>query len=328
MGVRVLWTGEKRSKHVSAWGYDEELLVQPLAVVSEGQSISEMGVSVRLFRSEQPKKAIAGRFWGLVTPQNLVASWRGARIIEEMAFLVGSSLCDAWTAGKRDLHSSDEKQVAKIKRVLGKERYRSIMSEQVPQVVIDAIIENAREKDSMFALYPLTQEVRAGTVLWDPAFEEVGVTHPRDKDARRWAEEEIVKQYEEYLLRYSKDHGYERECLIMYNIEGALVSAVERGLDNTHGKDIALGIAIVRAHAASSAFAISFTPFGGDPERAIHEEVNKAIGEVSKWLPTQFSEGWFIFKRPRRKPKEYVEILQQVEKRWEEFPITNPLPGS
>lgn len=316
MSATILLTGETVS--MTVWGHHQKMFVQPGVATTD----LEMGILIRLCEEGNPQEVVDARFWGLACPHDLLTCWRATLIIEKIKNLEERDLCNAYYAAQRHVHSSDKHRVNEIVAKIGEDNYKAIMMLPIPEKVIGLIIKLTDEEKSV-ALWPISEEVEAGTLQWREDFVRIGAKHPKQVNARKSAEEIVVKRYESYLADYAKMNGYYRKCLLMWNIEGNLIEAVERGLE-TQGKDVVLGIAITRALNGTAAFA-KFLLFESSGDEASFEKVTaENIHKAAKWLVTKFQTG-FLVKKPKRSQKEYERIIRQLDSSWPSMPITNPL---
>ncbi|MFZ2025058.1 MAG: hypothetical protein WAV51_02150 [Microgenomates group bacterium] len=318
MALKILVEGKKIPMLVTAWDYHKQMLVKP----SVGSSELEMGIVIQLFDERKPDACITSRFWALVSPHNLICSWRGMLILEQMLTLGDSDMCDAYYAGQRNPHQSDKERVDKVRRKIGDKVYESILNQKIPDEISNLFVELTDKGDSV-ALWPITEEVRAGTLQWREDFKRIGAKHPSEEDARKTAEEKLLHRYDKYLSDYASEFRYERECMIMWGIEGTIVDAYEKGVEQDYGQDIALGIAIVRAHGGVAAMAASFFSHGRNPNAVIDQEVDKETINASNWLVKQFTKG--LLKKPLHTAKEYATILTQLNENWNSLPVTHLL---
>jgi hypothetical protein len=318
MALRILVEGKKVPMLVTAWDYHKQMLVKP----SVGSSELEMGIIVQLFDESNPEACVVSRFWALASPHNLICSWRGMLILEQMLTFGDSDMCDAYYAGQRNHHQSDKERVDRVRQKIGDMVYQSILNQKIPDVISNLFAE-LTDKGDPVALWPITEEARAGTLQWCEDFKRIGAKHPNEEDARKAAEESLLQRYEKYLSNYASEFGYPRECMIMWNIEAAIVDAFEKGIEQDHGQDVALGIAVMRAHGGVAAMAASFFSHGRNPSAAIDQEVDKATNTVAIWLGSQFTKG--LMKKPLHTAKEYKPILTQLNTNWNTIPVSHPL---
>ncbi len=314
--LTVLFRGKKVPTDVCAWGHDKRMLIQPGVATTDW----EMGILVWLFEEDNPEQPVETRFWGLVVPHDLLTCWRGMLILQEVKNLGKGDLCNAYYAGQRELHESDKHGVDEIIAKIGRDTYDAIMARPIPDEVIDLIIKLTDEGNHV-ALYPITEEVKAGTLQWRDDFVRIGVKHPQQVADREAAEKRVIGRYDSYLADYAKSHGYPRKCMIMWNIEGVIVDAIEKGVEAQHGQDIVLGVAIARAHGYMAAFTV-FDGFADEED--IKRSVSDCVRQAAKWLTSQFGTGWLV-KRPKRSQQEYESFIQLLNNVWEKMPVVCPL---
>lgn len=173
MSASVLFRGMKTSMDVRAWGFHKRMLVQPGVATTD----LEMGILVWLFEEDNPDEPVAARLWGLVTPHNLIVCWRGMLILQEVKNFDDGDLCNAYYAGQRDPHDSDKHRIDKITAKIGRDTYDAIMARPIPDEVVNLIIKLTDEGEHV-ALWPITEEVKAGTLQWSEDFVRVGAKHP------------------------------------------------------------------------------------------------------------------------------------------------------
>lgn len=318
MASTVLLRGKKTSMKVHAWGFSKKMLLQPGVVTTD----LEMGIVAWLFEKDKPDESVTGRLWGLVMPHNLIACWRGMLILQEVGSFNEGDLCNAYYAGQRNTHDSNKHRIDEITAKIGKSTYDAIMARPIPNDVVELIIKIADEGEPI-ALWPITEEVEAGTLKWRKKFAQIGVKHPKEVADREAAEKQVIKRYDSHLIHYAKRHKHPRECMIMWNIETAIAGAVEKGVEDQHGEDVVLGIAIVRAHGGTAAFAAMVVDHD-DEGRSIKRAVKEAVSTATKWLVSRFRTGGFV-KIPKRPRREYKNIIEQLDADWENMPTIHPL---
>jgi hypothetical protein len=229
-----------------------------------------------------------GSVWGMVTPRNLIAAWRGTEVLRLLDTIEHGTLCNAYNTGVRDPHSSDiERHVDPTIAKIGQAEYNRIMSLPVPETIIRAILDH-QDDDFAPALYPITDEVRAGTIEWRQEFDDVGISHPDAIDAKKRAQEETVAKFERLLVSYAGARKLERECNGMWNVEGALLTLVEKGVDQEHPDHVLVALAGVVADLATSEFAMSIMPFGPRDQASYDAQMDRtreeAFARSAEWL--------------------------------------------
>jgi hypothetical protein len=316
MTTDVLLRGNKVVMDVDVSDFHEKMLVQPGVYITD----IEMGISVCLFEESKPQKPVTVLTWGLSSPQDLLTCWRGMLILQEIKTLEKSDLSNAYYAGQRNPNENEKHRVVKIAAKIGQDVYDEIKAHPVPDEVVNLIIKLTDEGKPL-ALWPITDEVRAGTLKWCEDFVRIGVKHPNQIDNREVMEKRVIARYESHLQDYAKTLGCSRDSLMMGCIESGIIDAVEKGVESTQGQDLVLGIAIAQARGGSAAFA-SFLGFGCD-DNFIKQEVQRGTEEAARWLINRFTKGWN--RKPIRSESEYKVAISLLDDNWQNMPITHPL---
>lgn len=252
-----------------------------------------------------------GQVWGMVTPRNLVAAWRGTEVLRRLDTIEHGTLSSAYYTGVRDPHESDMKShveptVAKI----GRAAYDKIMAAPVPEQIVRAILDNQKD-DFAPALYPITDEVRAGTIQWRQEFADAGVKHPDEIDAKKRAQEETVTKFERLLASYAGSRNLSRQCMGMDYVEGALLTLVDKGANQTHPDHVLVALAGVVGELAISEFAMTMLPFGPRSHEEYDAQMDRtkesAIRHSADWLVSTSRNRLFQFWRPRREREVFNE---------------------
>jgi len=230
-----------------------------------------------------------GQVWGMVTPRNLIAAWRATEILRHLDVIEPGTLCCAYYTGMRDPHESDMKSrieptIAKI----GRATYDAIMSMPVPEQIVRAILDNQKD-DFAPSLYPITEEVRAGTIQWRQEFADVGISHPDAIDAAERAREETIVKFERLLTSYAGSRNLSRECMGMGYVESALLALVDKSANRTHPDHVLVALAGVVSELAVSEFSMVMVPFGLHGHDAVRTHMDRTKEEAIK-----HSAGWLI----------------------------------
>lgn len=102
----------------------------------------------------------------IIYPRNLIAAWRGTEFIRHFKTIKHETLYVVYYAGMRNI--KNETHLRRILSVVGWKKYEEIMSISVPQIVIDMITKKEAEEPPL--LYPLEEEIRAGTIRNEQAY--------------------------------------------------------------------------------------------------------------------------------------------------------------
>lgn len=171
----------------------------------------------------------SGVSWGFYFPRNLVTAWRATEVLRHFGILHRDSFYAAYYTGSRNPNKSNrvtyvEPTIAKI----GQAVYDEIMAMPVPECIIRAILDNHVEEDFYSPdLYPITDEVRAGTIQWRHEFYDFGVTHPDvvDLEEGDWKERrKKLERFDVLLASYAKFRLLSRWDTEMRCVEDALIT--------------------------------------------------------------------------------------------------------
>ncbi|NTW89426.1 MAG: hypothetical protein HGB37_00745 [Candidatus Moranbacteria bacterium] len=227
----------------------------------------------------------SGSVWGLVAPRDLVASWRATEILRKLSIIEHGTLCASYYAGRRNPHESDRKRyVEPIIGIIGSETYDSIMAMPVPEQIIRAILDY---QDAEFSpsLYPITEEIKAGTIKWRQEFADAGINHPDDVEIEEERKAGVIARYEQLLCDYAERRKLPRECLGMNHVEGALLTLLDKGFkeSSSHSDRTLVALSGIVGEIASFEFSMFMLPFG--PPEDYHETKKKEAIEFSaNWL--------------------------------------------
>jgi len=107
-----------------------------------------------------------GRFWGLVAPKYVIASYRGMKIAELVEKFESGTLAACWYAGNKEVHTSNKHYVDEIVAKIGKSARKKIL-ETVPEKFDDMLTSLQKRKIS-FDGCEIEEEVKAGTLEATP----------------------------------------------------------------------------------------------------------------------------------------------------------------
>lgn len=235
-----------------------------------------------------------GQVWGPVTPRNLIAAWRGTEVLRHLDTIEHGTLCAVYHTGVRNPHESDMKLYVKptIAKI-GRAAYDEIMAMPVPEQIIRAILDNQKDE---FApdLYPITEEVRAGTIQWRQEFADAGIKHPDEIDAKNRADKEAIAKFERLLASYARSSNLPRKCNGMWNVEGALLVLIDKGADQLYSDEVVVALAGVVGELATFEFAAAMVPFGPRTQ-----EEYDALMATMKERAIEHSAAW-LASNPRR----------------------------
>jgi len=273
-----------------------------------------------------------GSVWGLVKPRNMIAAWRGTEVLRRLGKIEFSTLCNAYYTGLRNPHKSDMKsRIEPMIQKIGRTTYDDIMAMKVPETIIRAILDNQKTEDEMFKpdLYPITDEVRAGTIEWRQEFADAGIKNPETVDAEALAQKKIIAGFEKLLQLYARSEKLDRHCFGMSNVEGVLLSIVEKGTGKTRPDCVLVALAGTVGSLVSAEFVSTLFPNGFSSQKEydqyMEERKCEAIEHSAQWLATNFKKPrWLFFTSKKRFYILGVESAKQLlTKLLEEYFPTN-----
>jgi len=262
--------------------------------------------------------------WGVVTPRNLIAAWRATELIRHFDAVGYETLRIVYNAGIR--YPGDEEVrscVDQAKTKISPKLYGDIMAITVPEKVIRAILDNQGDE---FApnLWPITDEVRAGTVEWRQEFADAGVKHPDEVDAEYRAQQKTIAKFEGELLSYAKSRGLDRDCNGMKYVEVAILAIAETGKDRFRSNLITVALAGVLGERSIALFSMStlrIAPYA-DKEEHVEKYMDKvreeALANSVNWVINNpdYYNGWteHLFRRSNliKNHEEVKEMLTRL----------------
>lgn len=234
--------------------------------------------------------------WGLMTPRNLIAAWRGTQILPLLEIVASGTLCRAYYAGLRNPHNSDmERQVQPVIAEIGLQAYSRIMALPIPESIVRAILDN---QGTNFPpnTWPIIEEVRAGTLEWRQEFADAGIEHPDLIDAKERREKIVFARYQQLLTAYAKMRKWSTDCFGMGHVEAALLTLVEKGADHDLTRIQLVALAGVVGELSSTEFAMNFMSFGPRSTSEYRGQMEMTKGEAlwrdAEWLYAN-SGTWF-----------------------------------
>lgn len=263
-----------------------------------------------------------GQVWGLTSPRNLITAWRATEVLCLLASVESGTLCAAYFAGQREPHESDVKShVDPIIAKIGRQAYNEIMARRVPEEIVRAILDNQKGSDHPAPdLWPITDEVRAGTIQWRQEFTDAGIVHPDVVDAKKRAQEQVIARFEQLLSFYARSRDLPRQCLGMGQVEAALLTLDSKGATQKLSDRVLVALSGVVGELASFEFMMGIMPFGGasspeDDERQLNSAKRRALGHSATWLASNWKRPRFAFwRRPKESftQKGALELLSRL----------------
>ncbi len=159
----VLFRGEESTKNL----HGRNRKVTLFAGTDKDGEYPSMGVGLLYTNAGDGPK---GDIWGLVTPHDVVASYRGMKIAEAVPKFSLGTLAACWYAGQNRVHSSDERYVTEIETMIGADRRAAILNAPLPN--FDDAIALMRERGINFDVDPFLEEAEKGNLTLTPPLEE------------------------------------------------------------------------------------------------------------------------------------------------------------
>lgn len=175
------------------------------------------------------KKNICLR-WGLIAPRDMITAWRATEVIRRLSFINIKILESAYYAVSRQPFIGKSSHIEKVTSLIGKDLYDAIMLTPVPEKLIQAML-TEQDTDYPPDLFPITDEVRAGTISWRQEFSDAGVEHPDDADIRLEAKRQLLEKHSKCLESYAVLRQISMDSDLMKYVEKALADIVEMGYD-------------------------------------------------------------------------------------------------
>lgn len=106
-------------------------------------------------------------FWGLVSPREIITSYRAMKIVEELSEMDEGDLCRSWCSGRRNPSKCDiEKYVKPIESRIGKEKREEILNMIPPN--LDLVIRRLQEKEIDISMHDIVEEIERGMLIPTP----------------------------------------------------------------------------------------------------------------------------------------------------------------
>lgn len=255
-------------------------------------------------------------FWGPASPRDLIISWRGMEFLRRLKKIENGTLAQCYFCATREFFDPDRKRyIGWLIDQIGDRVYEQIMAAPIPEEIIRAILDGQKDEIKP-ALYPIIDEVRAGTIEWREEFAVAGIRHPDDVDAEKKRNEENIARYESLLASYAISNSWSRDCNGMGNVECALLALIEKGAENRHSMAVIVALAGAVGETASAEFATFLMPMrritGDFVKSQIEKSKQEGIFHSAEWLVYRplISPWWKFW---RKKPKAEFFTVQNAK---------------
>lgn len=189
--------------------------------------------------------------WGLCEPRDYIASWRAGEILRAFGLITQNTVRGAFYAASRSLKSKEEQcYTSLVIEGIGSEKYNNIMSLPIPREVVRTILDDRKIKGLKPSLYPLTEEIEAGTLVWRDEFSEAGVLTPEAHRAKKERCEEMMLETNNHLYSMTNIIGAERMSMGKHEIRNILVMLFEKKANEKYPVYILVAMAVIMSGAA------------------------------------------------------------------------------
>lgn len=264
--LRKPWFREFEPVRVVPKGATEPVEAVPV-LFSGFPSLEEAGFGLRFKRFGEVRHRTdafrVGRtlyLCALVGPHDLFAFWRGclllARCREVDDWLVQNCLFDATARGREERRQPADR--ARVIEALdgGEATLEAAMAERPPEWLLEKIVELWSLRGSNPSPRILTEERRAGTIEWRPAFDRLGALTPEESDRRDALWERLRPAYLPVMRRIGKAAGAPvatpiDERYALSEFRGALIALHDAGAEEKHGPHVVAAVAFVASKRSS-----------------------------------------------------------------------------
>lgn len=233
--------------------------------------------------------------WGLYAPRNLITAWRATEVLRCLNIIGRETLVAVNYTGERNVHGDDfERYVRPIISKIGKQTYNAIMAMPVPEEIVRVILDN-QKGDFSLDLWPIADEVSAGTIIWRQEFADAGIEHPDETGAKKRAKKEKIAKFEYLLISYAKFRNRPRDSVAMNDVEKILLDLIKKNAGVFHSDRVIIALA-----GAAGDFIGSELAEGDFPDCP---RTREAILESAQWLVFEWTNSRldFLFWKPTGK---------------------------
>lgn len=189
--------------------------------------------------------------WGMYEPRDYIASWRAGEILRDLKHVNSITVRGAFYAGSRSLNTKEEEYcTTPVIEGIGKESYHKIMSLPIPEKIVKVVLDDSKNKGLKPNLYPLTEEIEAGTLAWRDEFSEAGVLTPEQFRANKKRYEEIKLETDKYLRSMIDDiDNIDLTDIGVCITRSALVKLYEKKVDKEYPHYVLVAFAVIMSDA-------------------------------------------------------------------------------
>lgn len=242
---------------------------------------------------------------GLHPRRKKIVSWRAMEILSMLDEIEVRTMALAHLVSERAFSHQkvfDPDILKEITDKIGKDSYDRIMSIPVPRELIDAIIESHTEDD----IISISEEISAGTMVWEDRFSEIGVMHPDKLAEESRRRETVISRYRDFLASYGKFVEADEET--MNCVECRLVSLSDQERINQL-KD-QLVVAVAGLLGGSAMFHCSNQCSQWDSIPASFKEV---LSDLSLFVLRQKTVLWLVAEMHISKEEAYKKLAEALK---------------
>jgi hypothetical protein len=177
--------------------------------------------------------------------------------------------------------------------LIGGRAYWKIMHAPIPEAIIETILSRQVGKRVMDTK-PIIDELSSGRLEWNGSFAKAGLSHGQVAAASRVKGTEgkaLLAPYERMLLSYAKHIRLPRDCMGVWDIEGALKVVLALGLESESPCRNAFALAAAFANVKGCIGGMAIMPDPPTRENDAVAALIRARGEglhkAAEWLANQ-----------------------------------------
>jgi hypothetical protein len=211
-----------------------DVLSNCVPVISNDDGYCGVGVTY-----STPNGDMETAVWGTVIPRNLIAGWRATLILPYLTRIGNGTLSSCYYAACREPKGSDQKRADEMIAQIGIDTHKRIMATPIPEDLIRFIIDS--QGDELEAdIWPITAEVRAGTLEWYEAFSYLGVKYYNAIPSEIARKEAALARFEQLFANLANFREYPRHCPGMDMVEDRVFELLEQSIKQSDEVIVAL----------------------------------------------------------------------------------------
>lgn len=212
-------------------------------------------------------------------------------------------------------------------RYVNSREYLGIMTGALPQPALDMLYALDTVGLPLNA-EALTDEVERQTLPWNSRLADMGVLHPTQAKQREQRKREITRRYADHIGTYLAQNLTLNRTRTRAAMEHMLIDAVTRGLEEKHGLDMVMALAVY------AGYKVEMDEIG---DMIFEDTPLESLGAVSElpgldimltdhtatWCAKHFGRG--PFKHSNRSEADYRHLVPALARALDEQPVVHPL---